>query len=441
MESNQTFLLETPVRRLLLSMSIPVALSMLIQSLYNIVDSIWVAKLGTDAITAVSLAFPLQNIIVSVGVGMGVGVGSLISMSLGSGDRKRADRYASVGITLAMFHCLLFIAGGIFITKPFLALFTEDEQILTWACDYTYIVLCLSFGQILQMCLEKIFQGLGKMKATMYLMASGCVINIVLDPILIFGWFGAPELGVAGAALATVIGQIGAFLIYVIVCLKTNIGVTIHPRLMKPDRDTVRSIYGIGIPSSLMLAMPSLLTAILNGILAAFGSVYVAVLGLYFKLQTFVNMPANGIIQGMRPIVSYNYGAGENKRMRQVIRFALELVAVIMAVGTAASLFFPAQILSLFDADAQLLEYGIPALRIIGLGFLISTPGIIASGVFEALGRGKDSLMISLLRQLVIIVPLGFVLSRFLGPVGIWIAFPAAEAVAGAAALRRLSSL
>lgn len=438
MEQNQSFMKEKPVFKLLVSMSVPVMFSMLIGSLYNIVDSIWVAKLGTDALTAVSLAFPLQNTIMSVGVGMGIGIGSVISMSLGAGNRKKADHAASLGIALVIFHCLLFILAGIFITKPFLQMFTQDPKVLKWACDYTYIVMCVSFGQLLQMCLEKIFQGIGKMKTTMYLMASGCIINILLDPVLIFGWFGLPAMGVTGAAVATVIGQFGALLLYIIVCLKTDIGVTIHPRYMKPDKELICKIYSIGIPSSLMLAMPSLLTGILNGILTRLGSVYVAVFGLYFKLQTFINMPSNGVVQGMCPIISYNYGAGENQRVKKTIRCSIGLVAVIMLIGTIGALVFPQPILRLFDADESLMAHGIPALRIIGCSFLLSTIGIVASGVFEALGQGKKSLAISLLRQLVIIVPVGWLLSHWLGAVGIWLAFPIAEIIASFAAIRLL---
>lgn len=317
-------------------------------------------------------------------------------------------------------------------------MFTQDPKVLKWACDYTYIVMCVSFGQLLQMCLEKIFQGIGKMKTTMYLMASGCIINILLDPVLIFGWFGLPAMGVTGAAVATVIGQFGALLLYIIVCLKTDIGVAIHPRYMKPDKELICKIYSIGIPSSLMLAMPSLLTGILNGILTRLGSVYVAVFGLYFKLQTFINMPSNGVVQGMRPIISYNYGAGENQRVKKTIRCSIGLVAVIMLIGTIGALVFPQPILRLFDADESLMAHGIPALRIIGCSFLLSTIGIVASGVFEALGQGKKSLAISLLRQLVIIVPVGWLLSHWLGAVGIWLAFPIAEIIASFAAIRLL---
>lgn len=438
MEQNQTFMKEKPIFKLLISMSVPVMFSMLIGSLYNIVDSIWVAKLGTDALTAVSLAFPLQNMIMSVGVGMGIGVGSVISMSLGAGDRKRADQTASLGIALAGFHCILFLLAGIFFTKPFLSMFTNDPKILEWSRDYTYIVMCVSFGQLLQMCLEKIFQGIGKMKTTMYLMASGCIINIILDPILIFGWFGLPAMGVTGAAVATVIGQIGALLLYILVCLRTDIGVTIHPRYMKPDKQIITKIYSIGIPSSLMLTMPSLLTGILNGLLTKLGSVYVAVFGLYFKLQTFINMPSNGVVQGMRPIISYNYGAGEQERVKKTIRYSMGIVAVIMLIGTIGALVFPRPILQLFDADTSLMAHGIPALRIIGLSFLISTVGIVASGVFEALGQGKKSLTLSLLRQLVIIVPVGWILSHWMGAAGIWIAFPIAELIASVVAVGML---
>lgn len=430
MEQKQHVMGTKPVLQLLVSMSIPVVLSMFIQALYNIVDSIWVAKLGTDAITAVSLAFPLQNIVMSVGVGMGIGIGSVISMSLGAGNRQEANRAASIGVALVLLHCVIFAVGGLAITKPFLRIFTNDPVIYQWACDYTYVVLCISFGELLQMCLEKIFQGLGKMKTTMVMMASGCIINIILDPILIFGWFGFPAMGVKGAAIATVIGQIGAFVMYLVVCARGDIGVTIHPRYMKPDKEMVGRIYSIGIPSSLMLAMPSLLVALLNGILAQLDKAYVAVFGLYFKLQTFVNMPSNGVVQGMRPIISFNYGAGNQKRVNQAVGYAMKIVAGIMLVGTIAAVGMPEWILRAFDADEKVLSYGITAFRIIGLGFLFSTVGIVSAGVFEALGKGKESLWISLVRQFVIILPLGWLLSRFMGAEGIWISFPVAEALA-----------
>lgn len=440
MNENQIFMRQKPVLGLLVSMSVPVMLSMLIQSLYNIVDSIWVTKLGTDALTAVSLAFPLQNAIMSFGVGIGIGIGSVVSMHLGAGEREQADRAASLGVVLVFIHCILFVLAGIVLTRPFLSMFTDDARTLAWACDYTYIVMCLSFGQLLQMCFEKIFQGVGRMKTTMVFMAAGCIINIVLDPVFIFGWFGLPAMGVRGAAIATVIGQITAMIFYVIVLCTRDVGVHISLRGLKPDTLLIKRIYSIGIPSSLMLAMPSVLTGILNGMLAALGSVYVAVFGLYYKLQTFVNMPACGVIQGMRPILSYNYGAGEHARVRQTITYSLRITAAIMLIGTVGALGFPAAILRIFDADTLLMQSGVTALRLIAPSFLLSTVGVVASGVFEALGQGRDSLIISLLRQLIVIVPVGWLLSRFLGAAGIWLAFPIAEAVGllvAAAKLRR----
>ena len=264
-------------------MSVPMMLSMLIQSLYNIVDSIYVSRLGTDALTAVSLAYPLQNAIVSVAVGIGVGISSAISIYLGSGDQERADRAASLGILLTVFHCILFILAGIFVTRPFLRLFTDDPAVLKDACDYTYIVLCFSSGSLLQIAFEKIFQGIGQMKITMYLLIAGCVINIILDPILIFGLLGFPALGVAGAAIATVIGQISAFLLYILVYLRKSYAVHIRMKYMKPDRKLICQIYSVGIPSSIMMLLPSVLISVLNRILAAFSEVYVAVLGVYYK--------------------------------------------------------------------------------------------------------------------------------------------------------------
>ena len=438
MNNSQTAMREKPVLRLLISMSVPVALSMLIQALYNIVDGIWVTRLGTDALTAVSLAFPLQNAIMSVGVGMGVGIGSLVSMQLGSGNREQASRTASTGLALVLIHCLLFFLCGVFLTRPFLSLFTDDPLTLEWACDYTSIVLCLSAGELIQMGLEKIFQGVGKMATTMFLMASGCIINLILDPVLIFGMFGLPAMGVRGAALATVIGQYAAMLLYFVICLRRDIGVTLHPRYVSLHRDLVKRIYSIGGPSSVMLAMPSLLTGILNGILVQLGSVYVAVFGLYFKLQTIINMPSNGVVQGLRPIASYNYGAGQVQRVRQAIRYSLLIVGAIMVLGAVAALCFPVPILRMFNADPALMEHGVTALRIIGLSFPLSTVAIVASGVFEALGKGGDSLLLSLLRQLIALVPVGWVLSRSLGAVGIWLAFPIAETLALTLALWQL---
>lgn len=435
MEKDNSFMKTRPVFSLLVSMSVPMMLSMLIQSLYNIVDSIYVSRLGTDALTAVSLAYPLQNAIVSVAVGTGVGISSAISIHLGAGDQEKADRAATLGIALTVFHCILFVIAGIFITRPFLSLFTDNPAVLEDACDYTYIVLCLSFGALLQIALEKIFQSIGQMKITMYLLIVGCVINIILDPILIFGLLGFPAMGTAGAAIATVIGQISAFLLYIAVYVRKSYAVHIRLRHLKPDIRLIGQIYSVGIPSSIMMLLPSMLISVLNRILASFSEVYVAVLGVYFKLQTFIYMPANGIVQGMRPIIGYNYGAGEIQRVRKTIRYSLLCAAAIMLLGTLLALLIPRQILSLFDADPELMDAGITALRIISLGFLVSSLGVICSGTFEALGNGRNSLIISLLRQFVITIPLSFLLSHFFGPAGVWVSFPAGEICASVAAV------
>lgn len=430
-----------PVGRLLATMSFPMMLSMLVQSLYNIVDSIYVSQLGTDALTAVSLAYPLQNVVLAVSVGMGVGISSVIAISMGEKNQRQQNEAATLGVALTMIHCVLFAAAGLVVTEPFLSLFTQDPSVLTQACDYTYIVLCLSFGSLLQITMEKIYQGLGAMKTTVILLGTGCAINIILDPILIFGLLGFPAMGVKGAAVATVAGQIAAFLLYVVVYFHKNPGVEIRFRYLRPNWRLIRWIYSIGIPSSMMSMLPSVLVGGLNGILASFSQVYVAVLGIYFKLQSFIYLPAAGIVQGMRPIIGYNYGAGQTERVRRGIRLSLAGTAALMLLGTAVSWAIPRSILSLFDTGPELMDAGTTALHIISLGFLPSSVGVIFSGAFEALGKGLHSLSISLLRQLAVTLPLGFALSRVLGPEGIWAAFPISEVIAAAAACVLLKKL
>ena len=430
----RNFMETKPLVPLLMSMAMPMMLSMLVQSLYNIIDSIYVSRLGTEALTAVSLAFPLQNIVLAVAVGVGVGISALLARSLGQKDQEQANAAASWGVLLSVIHCILFVGAGILVTKPFLSLFTENASILRQACDYTYIVMCLSFGCLMQIAMEKIYQGLGAMKTTMILLGTGCIINIILDPILIFGYLGFPAMGVSGAAIATVTGQIAAFFLYVIVYCVKNPGVTIHWRYLKGYAHVIRPIYAVGIPSTLMMMLPSVLVGVLNGILTAFSEVYVAVLGVYFKLQTFIYLPVSGIVQGMRPLVSYNYGAGKFGRVRGFIRHSLFASGLIMLLGTLVSIAIPGALLRLFDADEALLQAGVPALRIISLGFLVSTVGVVFSGVFEALGQGTLSLCISLLRQLVITLILGFLLSRIWQATGVWVAFPIAEFAAAIAA-------
>nr|WP_294493980.1 MATE family efflux transporter [uncultured Anaerosporobacter sp.] len=435
MNSKQEQMKNRPIFPLLVSMAIPMMFSMLIQSLYNIIDSIFVARLGNDALTAVSLVFPLQNLVIAIAVGFGIGVSSCISINLGSKNTKRASQAASVGIVLSIVHSILFVVFGLLVTKPFLRMFSSNESIVEMGSEYGYIVLCLSFGCLIQVCIEKIFQSLGEMSITMIVLAVGAIINIILDPILIFGKFGFPAMGVTGAAIATVIGQIAGLVLYLIVLAYKKLPIQVSLRNVHIDKPLIKQLYSVGVPSSIMMSLPSVLVSILNGMLVRFSEVHVSVLGIYYKLQTFIYLPANGIVQGMRPIVGYNYGAKQKDRLHKTLRVSLLFAAAIMFIGTIVSLFIPQQILGMFDADVSMLEIGVPALRIICLGFLISTFGIIYSGAFEALGMGFQSLTISLLRQFVIIIPLSFLLSRFIGATGIWVSFPISEVIAAIVAI------
>lgn len=435
MEKKKNELQTKPIGRLLVSMSLPVMLSMLIQALYNIIDSIYVSRLGTNALTAVSLAYPLQNVIISVAVGTSVGMSSVISIYKGAGKPQKANQAAVTGLVLTGISYVMIAIAGIFITKPFLQMFTNDSATLKEACTYGYIVVCASFGCLFQLAMEKIFQGIGEMKVTMYLMAGGCMINIILDPILIFGLFGLPALGVAGAGIATVVGQISAALLSFVVYFKRDFDISIHPKYFKKDREMILQIYNVGFPSIIMMLMPSVLVTVLNKVLADFSNAHIAALGVYYKLQTFIYMPVNGLIQGMRPIIGFNYGAGETKRVKEVIRDSLFITGGIMFVGTLAAMLLPTQIFKLFDADEQLLKAGVSALRIICTGFIFSTIGVIYTGIFESLGVGKYSLTISLLRQFAITIPVALLLSTYLGVNGVWIAFPVGEIVAAVVAV------
>lgn len=424
-----------PVLPLLVNMAVPPMISMLIQSLYNVVDSVFVARVSNDALTAVSLAFPLQNMVLAVAVGFGVGANAYIARNLGEGNHENVNRAASMGIVFTAIHSLLFLLVGLFGTVPFLRLFTDKAQVLEMSVSYTRIVICLAFGSLFHIYIEKLFQAVGNMVVPMILQGVGAMVNIIMDPILIFGLLGFPKLGVTGAAVATVAGQMTACGLAVIYFIFTDTGIHISRKDMTIRGEIAKRIYAVGVPSGLMTAMPSLLVGVLNALLVELHALAVAVFGLYFKLQTFVYMPANGIIQGMRPVVSYNYGAGYKRRMNLVIRWSLALTAVIMFLGTLIAWVFPEQIMYLFDADSAMLEIGVPMLKITSMGFLVSTIGTVLSGCFEALGNGIQSLSISLVRQLLVIPPLALVLSNVMGLNGVWLAFPVAETLAAILAL------
>lgn len=431
MKENSIHMMESKnIFHLLLSMAIPPMLSMLIQSLYNIVDSIFVAQLGEEALTAVSIAFPLQNLVLAVAVGLGVGINACMAINMGAKNKEEVNKTATNGIVLTLFHSFLFVIIGLFFVKPYLQFFTNNNQVFQWGMEYSQIVICFSFGSMLHINIEKMFQASGKMVIPMILQGVGAIVNIILDPILIFGKFGIPALGVKGAAIATIIGQMSSFILALIMFLKTEKDIHVSIKKYPPNASLIKKIYSIAVPSGIMMSLPSILVSALNGILGAFSQTAVAVFGLYYKIQTFVYMPSTGVIQGMRPIISFNYGAKRYDRVKDVVRSSLFVVAGIMTLGTIFFLSVPELILSMFHATQQMNDIGIYTLRIIGCGFIFSAVGVICSGVFEALGKGKESLMISLLRQLVIIIPLSYFLGRAIGIHGVWISFPIAEIIA-----------
>ena len=430
MQKTENIMGTKKVMPLLISMSVPPMISMLIQALYNIVDSMYVARVSEDALTAVSIAFPLQNLIIAVSCGFGIGLSSCVARALGAKDEKEVTSAATHGFLLSGIHWLLFVLMGLFITGPFLRNFTDSPQIYEMSCQYTQIVLCFSIGSMYHLYAEKLFQATGSMVLPMIFQGAGAIFNIILDPIFIFGWFGIPAMGVTGAAIATVASQIFAAALSMVFFLKKCTSVRIHLKGFRFEKNMLWKIYTVAIPSAIMMSLPSVLVAALNSVLAAFSATAIAVFGLYIKIQTFVYMPANGVIQGMRPIMSYNYGAGNRKRMKETLKASLEAAGVIMALGTVLFMAFPQGIMKLFNANAEMLEIGVPMLRIIAIGFIISTVGCVLSGAFEALGKGVQSLVVSLLRQLVIIIPLSAVLAKTAGLYGVWATFPVAELIA-----------
>ena len=431
-----------PILPLLVSMSVPSILSMLIQSLYNVVDSIFVAWLSNDALTAVSLAYPLQNLVLAVAVGFGVGINAYIARNLGEGNQHRVDQAASMGVIFTTIHAVIFILVGLFGSEPFLHMFTNDPDPADECQLHPHCDLSVLWQPVSYIYRKTVPSGWEHGRTDDFArrrgdckQIAGAAANIVLDPILIFGMFGLPAMGVTGAAVATVTGQMTACGLAVFCFLRTRTGIRITRKDMKIDAGIAKRIYAVGVPSGLMTAMPSLLVSILNALLVGLHTLAVAAFGLYFKLQTFVYMPGNGLIQGMRPIVSYNYGAGQGRRLHLVIRWSLALTAIIMALGTLIAWGVPRQIMGLFDADEAMIAVGVPMLRITSLGFLVSTLGTVMAGCFEALGKGLYSLSISLLRQLLVIPPLAMVFSLSWGLNGVWAAFPVAEALAALVAV------
>ena len=426
---NETFMKEKSIFPLLLSMSLPMVISMAVNSLYNIVDSYFVAKISEDAMTALSLVFPIQNFINAVAIGFGVGINAMIAQYLGAGRRDKADETLTQGMVLAVIHGIVMMILCIIGIPYFLRLFTTDANVIALGVRYATIVFSFSVILSVNLTFEKMNQAIGNMKITMISLLIGCGLNIILDPMIIFGIGPFPKLGIAGAALATGFGQCVPIVIYIAAYLKRPKRVAFRREYLHLTREVTKRLYSIGVPAILNMALTSVLTTALNAILAAFSQTYVLVLGIYYKLQTFLYMPANGIIQGMRPLIGYNYGAGEHKRVEQLYRLTLLLNICIMTAGMILCLTIPGKLMGAFAENPQTIQNGVTALHIICFGFILSAVSVTACGALEGLGKGIPSLLISLSRYVVLIIPLAFIFSRFFGAAGVWHAFWVTEAL------------
>ena len=416
-----------PVNKLLVTMSLPMVISMIVQALYNIVDSIFVSRLSEDALTAVSMAFPMQNLMICVAVGTGVGINAMLSRALGEKKFEAANKTAENGIFIEVLGYVLFLLIGIFVTKPFFLAQAGAGDIANMGIEYTRICLLMSFGIFMQIGFERILQSTGRTIFTMITQSTGAIINIILDPILIFGLFGMPKMGVAGAAIATVTGQICAAILAITFNLTKNPDVHISFKGFKPQIIFVKNILSVGIPSIIMSSVGSAMTFGMNKILITFSSTAVAVFGVYFKLNSFVFMPVFGLNNGMVPIVSYNYGAQNKKRLTKTIKLAIMYAVCIMFIGIMLFQFIPDVLLRLFDASDHMLEIGIPALRVISLSFAFAGICIVISSSLQALGHGFLSMMISITRQLIILLPSAYILAKFGGIHAVWWSFNIAE--------------
>lgn len=422
-----------PVNRLLLNMSLPMMLSMLVQALYNIVDSIFVSKINEDALTAVSLAFPIQALMIAFAVGTGVGVNALLSRSLGEKNTERANQVATNGIFLAIVGYVLFVLIGIFLTDVFFRTQTRAQEngelIMQYGTTYMRICCICSVGMFVQAMTEKLLQSTGKTVFAMITQMTGAVINLILDPILIFGYFGMPRMGVAGAATATVIGQCVAAVLAVVLNQLKNKEICVNFRKYPVNPGIIGEIYRVGIPSIVMQAIGSVMTYGMNLILMSFSSTAAAVFGVYFKLQSFVFMPVFGLNNGMVPIIAYNYGAGKRDRMIRTVKFSVAYAVGLMAVGFLVFQIIPDRLLLLFEASDEMLTIGMPALRAISCCFVFAGYSIVVGSVFQALGKAFYSMIVSIARQLLVLLPAAYLLAKQFGLQAVWYAFPIAELI------------
>ncbi len=419
-----------PVKKLIVSMSLPMMISMLVQALYNVVDSIFVAKISEDALTAVTLAFPMQNLMIALASGTGVGINSLLSRSLGEKNYERTDASANTGILLTIFNYILFLILGIFLTRPFIASQTKDAAIIEDGVTYLGIVSCLSLGLFCQVTFERLLQSTGRTVYSMISQLTGAIINIVLDPVMIFGLLGCPAFGVAGAAYATVIGQFVAGIIGLILNIRYNHDVKLKlSEVFRIKPDIIGQIYLVGVPSILMMSIGSIMTYLMNRILIKFSTTATAVFGVYFKLQSFFFMPVFGMNNGVIPVLAYNYGARKKKRIDEALKFALMLAIGIMLAGTIVFEAVPELLLKLFNASDAMLAIGVPALRIIAVHFPVAAAAIVMGTVFQAFAKSIYSLIVSVGRQLVVLIPAAYLLSLTGNLNAVWFSFPIAEVV------------
>ncbi|MDE6389360.1 MAG: MATE family efflux transporter [Lachnospiraceae bacterium] len=416
-----------PVNKLLITMSLPMMASMLVQALYNIVDSIFVSRINENALTAVSLAFPIQSLMIAVGVGTCVGINAVLSKALGEKNQETVNKTAGNGMLLMAVSYLVFLLVGIFATKSFYLSQTEDAQIVQYGCEYLSVVCCLSFGMFTQFTFERLLQSTGKTFYIMVTQGLGAVINIILDPIFIFGLLGMPKMGVRGAAVATVIGQITAGILAFIINKKKNDEIQVTRQELRPDAEMIKQIYKIGVPSIIMQAIGSVMTYGMNRILISFTSTATAVFGVYFKLQSFIFMPVFGMNNGLVPILAYNYGAGKKERFTDSLKCGVKYAIGIMIVGLVIFQTIPEMLLRLFDASEDMLAIGVPALRTISYSFVFAGFGIVCGTAFQALGSATYSMMVSIARQLVVLLPAAYLLAMTGDVNNVWWAFPIAE--------------
>ena len=417
-----------PVGRLLAGMAIPMMISMLVQALYNVVDSVFVSRISENAFNAVGLAFPLQNLMIAVGAGTAVGINALLSRSLGEKKQDMADRAAGTGIFLSLCSAVVFALIGIFLSRPFfMAQAKTVPEIVEMGTAYTRICLGLSVGLFCQFCFERLLQSTGRTMLSMVTQLIGAIINIILDPVFIFGLCGMPKMGVTGAAVATVLGQFVGALLAILLNLKYNPDIRIRLRLIRWDKPVVREIYRVGVPSIVMQSIGSVMTFGMNKILFVFTPTATAVFGAYFKIQSFIFMPVFGLNNGMLPIISYNYGAARMDRVKRTVRLTICTAVCIMTVGFAVFQLAPATLLTLFDASAEMTAIGVPALRIISISFLLAGFCIIAGSVCQAIGNPLYSMMVSICRQLVVLLPAAWLLAQSGRLELVWWSFPIAE--------------